>query len=70
MNAELANRMRITEETATDYLRFFCQFVHGEEAFLVLSSVDELSWKELPNADDGRAHRGGMIVDPAARLEK
>jgi hypothetical protein len=68
LNKKLGDRKQITEETATDYLCFFCKFVHGEEgAFLVLKPAQDLDWMDFPLVEDSRKHTvAKSIVGPAA----
>ena len=40
-DANEADPVNVTEQTALDYLRFFCYFVHGDEGpFLVVEDID------------------------------
>jgi len=55
LNTKLGKRKRITDETATDYLCFFCKFVQGDDgAFLVPQSASDLDWKEFPPVEKSR----------------
>jgi hypothetical protein len=55
LNAALRPELQITESTATDYLCFFCKFVHGEKgAYSILRSADDLHWKDFPDVEDDR----------------
>ncbi len=40
-DANEADPIRVTDENALDYLRFFCYFVHGDEGpFLIVEDID------------------------------
>ncbi len=56
--------LRLDAQTAVPYLRFFCEFVHGDEgAFPLIESNDELRW--LPSADRSRRRAFGKAFGPA-----
>lgn len=68
LNARLGDRLRISDATVTDYLAFFCKFVHGEDgAFLVIQSASDIRWKDFPAVDaDRRTAVDGRVVFPVA----
>jgi hypothetical protein len=42
-------KLKLTESTVTEYVRFFFSFVRGRHGrFLVVESVDDIHWKEDP----------------------
>ncbi|MCB1508498.1 MAG: hypothetical protein KDI98_07055 [Hyphomicrobiaceae bacterium] len=45
------NRMALTDDQALDYIRFFCDVVHGDGgAFTVIERLDDLDWRGLSDA--------------------
>jgi len=55
LNGLLQDKRQITAETALDYLKFFCEFVHGENgAFYLLEGSDDLWWQDEAAVDADR----------------
>jgi hypothetical protein len=71
LNRRLGDTKQITEQTATDYLCFFCKFVHVEGgALLVLKSPDDLDWMDFPVVEPERKRIvGASIVPPSADVD-
>ncbi|MEA2916331.1 MAG: hypothetical protein QOJ15_8412 [Bradyrhizobium sp.] len=68
LNAKLGNRKKITGETATDYLCFFCKFAQGDDgAYLVPRSASDFAWREFPPVEKAwRDIVAKYVVSPTA----
>lgn len=55
--------LTLNENTVNDYVRFFFSYVRGRHGrFVIIESVDEISWKEEPPANARKAV--GSLIAP------
>jgi hypothetical protein len=68
LNTQLGNRKKITNDTATDYLCFFCKFAQGDDgAYLVPQSASDFAWREFPPVGTERRDTvAKYVVSPVA----
>lgn len=62
-DANEADPIKVTEQNALDYLRFFCYFVHGDEGpFLIIEDIGHPALDKDKLADDTR-----KVIEDALR---
>ncbi len=62
-DANEADPIKVTEQNALDYLRFFCYFVHGDEGpFLIVETIDHPALDKDKLTDDTR-----KVIEDALR---
>jgi hypothetical protein len=61
--ANEAGPIKVTEENALDYLRFFCFFVHGDEGpFLIIEDIDDKAFNHDEMNDTIRGIIEGSVL--------
>lgn len=60
-NSQARGDLQITRNTVVQYLKFFCEFVHGDAgAFYLLEAADDLKWRK--DAAVGQAKRDLLLL--------